>query len=140
MTEISPEVAAEQPAEPKAPPKAEPGAANAAPAQTESDKGDTVQQKAEVGVGKRGRGYGQGVLMTPLSIYFSTQERLAFNVIIPHAMQLFKATENRAPKSQQEFMEKIIKDNDIRLPDLPSGHRYVYDPKTEELMVEQPAR
>ena len=68
------------------------------------------------------------------------QERIIFNIQIPHSMQLFKATENRPPESHEEFMQKIIKDNDIKLPDLPPGHRYVYNPKTEGLMVEQPAR
>jgi hypothetical protein len=36
-------------------------------------------------------------------------------------------------------MEKIIKANRIRLPALPQGQRYVYDPKQEQLMVEKPA-
>ena len=44
------------------------------------------------------------------------------------------------PKSHEEFMQRIIKDNDIVLPELPGGRRYVYDPKTGELMVEQPRR
>ena len=35
-------------------------------------------------------------------------------------------------------MEKIIKAGGIRLPPLPPGHRYVYDPATEQLLVEQP--
>ena len=35
-------------------------------------------------------------------------------------------------------MEKIIKANQIKLPDLPEGDRYQYDPKTEQLMVESP--
>ncbi len=33
-------------------------------------------------------------------------------------------------------MQRIIKENMIKLPDLPPGDRYVYDPKREELMVE----
>jgi len=36
-------------------------------------------------------------------------------------------------------MEKIIKANNISLPELPEGHKYVYDPKLEMLMVEKPA-
>ena len=54
-------------------------------------------------------------------------------------MKLFKASEDRAPKSHEEFMEKIIKANNIHLPELPDGQRYQYDPKTEQLMVESPA-
>jgi len=64
---------------------------------------------------------------------------IAFRIEIPQAMKLFKATEDRAPKSHEEFMERIIKENHITLPLLPEGHRYRYDPKTEQLMVEQPA-
>ena len=58
----------------------------------------------------------------------------------PPGDELFKATEGRTPKSHEEFMEKIIKANHIHLPTLPEGHRYVYDPKQEQLMVEQPAQ
>ena len=54
-------------------------------------------------------------------------------------MALFKATEGRAPKTHEEFMERIIKAGTIKLPELPEGHRYRYDPQTEQLMVEQPA-
>jgi hypothetical protein len=35
-------------------------------------------------------------------------------------------------------MQKIIKDGGVKLPDLPEGHRYRYDPATEQLMVEHP--
>ena len=36
-------------------------------------------------------------------------------------------------------MDRIIKENNIRLPTLPTGNRYVYDPKTGELMIEKPS-
>lgn len=99
----------------------------------------TVRNKAEVGVGAKGQGYGEGLVSTPAGAYFRTKERIAFDIQIKHAMNLFKAMENRAPKSHEEFMEKIVRANNIALPELPEGHRYVYDPKTEELMVESPA-
>jgi hypothetical protein len=97
-----------------------------------------VQKKAAVGVGAKGRGYGQGVIATPAASLFAAKEKLVFEAQIPQAMQLFKATEDRAPKDNDEFMEKIIKANNIKLPELPEGDRYMYDPKTEELMVESP--
>jgi hypothetical protein len=53
-------------------------------------------------------------------------------------MDLFKATEGRAPKDHAEFMQRIVKENNIKLPELPEGDRYMYDPKTEQLMVESP--
>jgi hypothetical protein len=94
--------------------------------------------KAEAGVGKKGRGYGAGMVTTPIAAYFRVQERLAFDQVT-HAMDLYKATNEHGPKSHEEFMEKIIKENGIKLPQLPAGERYLYDPKTEQLMVERPA-
>ncbi len=61
-----------------------------------------------------------------------------FDVQIPAAMKLHKASnDNKAPATHEEFMEKIIKPGRIDLPQLPPGERYLYDPKKEELMVEQ---
>jgi hypothetical protein len=94
--------------------------------------------KAEAGVGRKGRGYGAGMITTPIAAYFSIRERLAFDQVT-HAMDLYKATNEHAPKSHEEFMEKIIKENGVKLPQLPAGERYLYDPKTEQLMVERPA-
>ena len=94
--------------------------------------------KAEAGVGRKGRGYGAGMVTTPIAAYFSIRERLVFDQIA-HAMDLYKATNEHAPKSQEEFMEKIVKENGLKLPELPPGERYLYDPKTEQLMVERPA-
>ena len=101
----------------------------------------TTQKPAEVGVGKKGRGYGKGVVATPAATLWAVKERLTFEVLIPQAMNLFKAgNDNKGPKSHEEFMEKIIKENNIKLPELPEGDRYVYDPKTEQLMVESPVK
>jgi hypothetical protein len=92
-----------------------------------------------VGAGAKGRGYGVGPIVTPIASYFAMRERLAYDIQIPEAMKLFKATEDRVPKSHDEFMQRIIKDNHITLPLLPEGQRYLYDPQRGELMVEQPA-
>jgi hypothetical protein len=114
----------------------EPGPAEKPRPKPEPGDAKPEQRKAEFGVGAKGHDYGPGVLTTPISVYFTIQERMAFNIKIPSAMNLFKATENRLPKSQEEFMTRIIKENDIELPALRSGDRYVYDPKTGELLVE----
>ena len=58
--------------------------------------------------------------------------------LIHHDMEIYKANEEHAPRTHQEFMEKIIDANHRQLPTLPAGQRYVYDPSTEELMVERP--
>jgi hypothetical protein len=97
-------------------------------------------QKADVGVGAKGRGYSPGLITTPVSVFFRTQERITFQIAIPHAMNLYKASNGSAPKTHEEFMEKIIKEQRIKLPDLPQGQRYIYDPAKEELMVEHPAQ
>jgi hypothetical protein len=122
---------APQPAVKDVPPPASPPVAPKAP--------EPVLKKAEKGVGAKGRGYGEGVVATPVATYFAVRERIAFDIQIPHAMNLFKAAEGRAPKTHEEFMEKIVKENQINLPKLPEGDRYIYDPKQEQLMVEQAA-
>lgn len=100
----------------------------------------TEQVKAEVGVGKKGHGYGGGLITESVHQYFVIQERLPFEVEIPHAMDLYKASHDfKGPKTHEAFMKEIIQDNNIKLPELPEGHRYLYDPKTEVLMVERPA-
>jgi hypothetical protein len=113
-------------------------AAKKTPAESASPRRPgTDLKQAEQGVGEKGH-YEQGIITTPVSVFFSARERIAFEIQIPHAMQFFKALENRNPKDQAEFMQKIIKANGIALPELPPGHRYLYNPKTAQLMVEYP--
>ena len=97
-----------------------------------------VMQKAERGMGKKGQGYGGGIITQPISTYFQTRDRIAFSVQIPHQMNMFKAMNNRNPKDLDEYMKQIIKPLGVQLPELPEGHRYVYDPKSGELLVERP--
>jgi hypothetical protein len=99
----------------------------------------TTTKKAEAGVGAKGHDLGSGVISTPAAALFTIRERVIFEVRIPQALQLFKATENRAPKSHGEFMEEIIKASQIKLPELQPGETYRYDPKLEMLMVDKKA-
>ncbi|MFN0016737.1 MAG: hypothetical protein ACKVP0_00675 [Pirellulaceae bacterium] len=101
----------------------------------------TVLEKAGVGSGKKGRSLDkhEGIVVTPAKTLFAAKEKIKFEIEIPHTLNLYKALEGSAPKSHDEFMEKIIKANNISLPELPEGHKYVYDPMTETLMVEKPA-
>ncbi|GAB6165338.1 hypothetical protein JCM19992_13380 [Thermostilla marina] len=96
------------------------------------------RQVADVGVGQKGRSLGEGILMTPIKAFFTSRELVAYRIQIPKAMQLFKAENGYAPRSHEEFMREIIQKNQIPLPELPPGCRYVYDPEREELMVEHP--
>ena len=97
-----------------------------------------VRERA--GVGATGKGnYRPGILTTPLSVYWRAQERIIFEQQIPHAMQLYHAMNGRYPGSWEEFEREILIPNGIRLPTLPPGHRYHYDPQSGQLMVEKPA-
>jgi hypothetical protein len=100
-----------------------------------------VRVPAQAGVGRSSTnlsGIGEGFVKTPVKVYFKTKERIAFEIAIPHALDLYNATNGYYPKSEEEFMEQIIKFNNIELPELPEGHKYVYDVEHHELMVEQP--
>lgn len=98
---------------------------------------------AEVGVGQKGRSLDEheGVYVTPVKTIWSTREFLAFNALVPQALQLYEAEHGNRPKTHEEFMEKIIKLNQIRLPELPPGQTYKWDPMQGdkgELMVVRP--
>lgn len=117
------------------------------PASTEPE---TERVKADVGAGKKGH-YGQkggdgniaesatDMITVPVATLFRAKEMAAYRIQVPQALQLFKAmNDGIGPKTHDEFMEKIIKANNIPLPELTDGQKYVYDPSTEELMVEKP--
>lgn len=57
------------------------------------------------------------------------------NIAIVQAVNLFNAAEGRYPKDHDEFMTKVIKRNNIRLPMLPHGSAYKYDVENHALVV-----
>lgn len=95
---------------------------------------------AQPGVGIKGRSLDQheGLIVTPAKTLFKAKERIAFEIAIPHALNLYIATNGDAPKTHAEFMQKVVIDNNIQLPLLPPGHQYEYDPESKELMVRRP--
>ncbi len=101
----------------------------------------TESTKAQVGVGKQGRsldnetGVGK-MISAPVSAFFAVKERVAFDIQIPQALNLFRATEGRFPKSHDEFMQKIVKANQIKLPELPAGMVYRFNTELGELWVD----
>lgn len=95
------------------------------------------QVKAESGVGIRGRATEGGLISQPVSSYFKARQSLVFGQVT-QALELHKALEGQYPKSQEEFMDKIVKANNLKLPELPEGHQYLYKPESGELMVERP--
>ncbi|MEN6406232.1 MAG: hypothetical protein ABFC77_07165 [Thermoguttaceae bacterium] len=132
---VSPTAPSVESPSPKAPPPPP-------PSETLKETPKTTSTKAAVGAGVKGHYDTTGpasIITVPVASLFTTKERIAFEIQIPQAMSLFKASEGRAPKSHEEFMERIIQEQRIPLPELPEGDRYRYDPKTEQLMVDRPA-
>lgn len=96
-----------------------------------------VVEKADTGVGAKGRDYGPGLVTTPIAQYFQARQSIVFRIQIPEALKLYKATHEHNPQSMEEFMA-VMKENQITLPDLPEGHKYIYDPQSGELQVSHP--
>ena len=127
-----------------APPPPPPGAtdvdgANVADHTVESSSNEVEYERevAATGVGKKGRNYGGGIISEPIRQRFRMEQKINFQNV-KRAMDLYRAEHGFFPKTEEEFMKRIIKANDIALPELPDGERYVYEPKTGELMVERP--
>jgi hypothetical protein len=113
----------------------------------EGDGGEvqlTERVRAKSGVGKKGRRLRDPklvqTLVTPAVSLFAAQQRVVFDIQIPKAMQYYEGLHGEKPQSHEEFMQGIVKEGQIQLPELPAGHKYVYDPKQGVLMVERPAR
>ncbi len=59
---------------------------------------------------------------------------------IDYAIKLYQAQTGEYPKTYDEFMEKIIKENNIALPEQPSYRKYGYDAAEHRLtIIEYPA-
>ena len=96
---------------------------------------------AKQGVGIKGRSLDQheGMIVTPVKVYFSVREKTVFEIQIPHALQLYTAgNDGNGPQSHDEFMQHIITENNIKLPQLRPGERYIFNAETQQLMVEKP--
>jgi hypothetical protein len=70
----------------------------------------------------------------PLAAYGPMVERISM-IEITSALNLFNAENGRFPRDHEEFMEKIIKANNIQLPVLPYKGQYKYDVEKHELVV-----
>ncbi len=107
--------------------------------QADTDEATTQLEKAEVGVGTKGKDYGGGIITEPARVFFRVEERITFQQV-EHAQNLFKAEHGQFPQSHEEFMEKVIEANQIALPGLPDGAEYWYDAESAELMIKRPGR
>ena len=101
-----------------------------------------ARKTAEVGDGSKGQ-YRQkfgrmSIFDTTIGTMYRTKENLTYNVLIPQAMKLYQANNDRFPRTHEEFMKEIIQPNNIKLPDLKDGCRYEYNPQKAELEVVYP--
>jgi hypothetical protein len=101
----------------------------------------TASVKAGVGVAKQGRSLDsqsglQLMVSYPAVKFFQAKERIVFEIQIPPAIQRFKAIEGRFPKTHEEFMTRVIKENMIQLPELPQDRVYRFNTETGELYVD----
>ncbi len=112
----------------------------------DGNSGGEERVVAEAGVGKEGqktrrnaeKGGVARMIAQPAASLFTAKQRIVFKIQIPHAMNLYRATNGDFPMSHDEFMEHIIEFNKIALPELPKGQRYEYDPESSQLMVVKP--
>lgn len=99
--------------------------------------------EAKAGVGIKGQGLNQEhinqTIAAPVKSLFAFEQKAVFDFQIKPTLELYKATNGNYPKTHEEFMTKIIQQNQIKLPELPPGERYVWDPQQAQLMVERPA-
>lgn len=95
---------------------------------------------AEAGVGKKGQSLKNdtGMVVEPVKQLIKFEQKAIFDFTIKPTLEAYKALNGTYPKSHEEFMEKIITENNIQLPELPAGQKYVFDPETGLLMVERP--
>jgi len=107
---------------------------------TDTPAPEIVAQKAEAGVGKAGQKLqqhsdAQKIISGPANALLQFRQKAPLEIQVPHALNLFKALEGRFPKSHEEFMEKIVKANNIQLPELPEGAVYHFNTEKGELWV-----
>ena len=68
------------------------------------------------------------------NVYVSAIGHTAINNI-KHGMDLYQAETGAYPKDYPEFMEQIIKKNNIALPTLPDYQEYAYDAPNHKLII-----
>lgn len=77
--------------------------------------------------------------LSPMKAYGPTVQRIS-KMEIQHALDLYRAEFDRYPADHEEFMTKIIKQNQIELPVLPGDAVYQYDVANHELVVVTPSK
>jgi len=97
----------------------------------------TTAQAGDSGF-KKGQGYGRmSIFGSNVASLYRTNERINLQMI-EYNMKLYKAEHEKAPRTHEEFMAKIINAGMIKLPELKQGCYYEYNPQTEELEIVHP--
>jgi hypothetical protein len=123
-------------------PKSRPAPKPQAPRKPESIIGQRTQKienaNAELKTGQAKVGSTRIVARDPITLpgnaYRAIVGQLAIGQI-KQAIDLYQAENGRYPKDYNEFMEVIIKANNIVLPTLPPYQEYGYDAKEHQLII-----
>ena len=91
-----------------------PGSRIGAEKSSAAQRPGTVREKAAVGMGEKGRGYGGDMITMPVKAMWTAKDKIVRDQI-QQALDLYKATRD-APKSHEEFMDRIIKENNFNYP------------------------
>lgn len=104
-----------------------------APAVPQAQKASAAVVKA--GAKLRDNSDAQKMITGAPGVLLDVKAGTVFDISIPQAVQLFKASEGRVPKNHAEFMAKIIEANNLTLPVLIDGLVYQFNPEKGELWV-----
>jgi hypothetical protein len=123
-------------------PKSQPAAKPQAPRKPEYIVGKRTQKvenaKAALKTGQAKVGSTRIVARDPITLpgnaYAAIIGRTSM-LSIQQAMDLYRAMNDRYPENYNEFMEVIIKANNIALPQLPHYQDYGYDEKEHKLII-----
>jgi hypothetical protein len=70
----------------------------------------------------------------PISVLNTVRIQLP-TLVIDHTLNLFNAAEGYYPRSHEEFMTRIISENNIKLPQLSADLEYQYDVANHKLLI-----
>ena len=86
--------------------------------------------------GKKSRAAGQVASAIGGTRFYVEYENLRLNIV--HALDLYWGEHGEYPQSHDEFIEKIVKFNNLQLPELDPGVEYIYDPQDHVLKIYRP--
>jgi hypothetical protein len=104
-----------------------------APILLKSDVSQADVMVANGRIGRKGQGYGGGIITEPLSQYFQIQTRIEFLNMKSWLKNFWALNNNKSPPTVEEFDKKILKEAGVSLPELSPGQFYVYDPSAKDL-------